>query len=1195
MKNEAGTLPKLALSLKDFLVNGGVWVCTDTGSTDDSANVARSLGAIVYEEGEKFIKVITKVKADKINKRFLVPGEPIIVREGDRLFDFASARNYCADKAPTNMVIAVDGDEFFTKLDFNKINEFIDSGIEMFETEFIFARTEYGEPAIQFVQNRFYDKRVMQYSGIVHEIPVGNTNRIKRLPTHIYMLEHGQELGKIHRSSYLTGLALDCYEHRDKDRQSHYFARELLYSGRYKSAIAEFKRHLTLGGWVLEAAQSMIFIGDCYGRLNMPEEQIEWYNRSIYFNSDRREAFIRMAEFYRHNQNIKACAAYAAAALVIPYTDYYANNMDHYRQYPHELLYWACGWIGNIKEAQDHIIECLKYQPDNLVYLRDTQYYFEYPAQSIEGWISFLECQWLYNTAKKMNSILEIGSWEGKSSHALLSGCKGKVTCVDHFQGSSDPSDLSYIIAKKKDIYTSFIKNVGHFKNLEVIRASSEEASEILKGRKFDMIFIDGTHTYDEVKKDINLWQNRTNILLTGHDYGFKNLGVKPAVDELLGIPDEIVGSIWAVNVSKRTSNTSPSPVTQNIPKKIFTIWLNKEKELPPLIQKCINSQKLEGYEHKLITLDNCFKDSNYIQSFLSLSDDQKIWTKATDYLRIYYLYTEGGIYLDADVEVLQAKTFDHLLNARMFVARETNGYLGSAVIGAEKGYPFLKQWLDAMTTEFKGDDNKYFEPSMELLTVGYHERNWYKEGFVILSYDYFFPYDHLNNTVNITDNTIAYHYFAKGWKEDDSPTVSIIIPTLGREQGLQNCLNSIKYLNYPQDKIETIVIEDKPRLGVPLRIKEGYEKSMGEYICYAANDMEFTPNSLRLAIKDSIKYNKRLVAFDTGVRNEQDYICEHFVIKRSLVEQLGGIFDTRFKHYCCDTLLWEKAFKLNETMISKGFVNHYHYSRIGSGMPIDNINELAIVSVDEDRTLLTELRSEKTDIIKFKRERKINRLALPITRGCNRRCPECTAVEREGFLANPISIVELKEVGNLIGSIEKIEVTGGEPSFHPKFKEISENLHKWFQCKDIMLLTNGWAFSKDDNLPILLNYDRVYITHYNDNFAKLYEEKSNTHLVKKLESYLKNYPKIQFWPQDMDSHNPIKEPVPWASGCLYDYDKSDMISYHEGQLYGCCTAWQLDYRGKGIPLTKEWRDHLSEIELPCNKCFLGIEVKKLI
>jgi mannosyltransferase OCH1-like enzyme len=200
------------------------------------------------------------------------------------------------------------------------------------------------------------------------------------------------------------------------------------------------------------------------------------------------------------------------------------------------------------------------------------------------------------------------------------------------------------------------------------------------------------------------------------------------------------------------------------VPKRIFTIWLNEEKELPPLITKCIESQKIPGYEHRLITLDNCFKDCEYMQQCLNSPYEKQKWCKASDYLRMHYLYTEGGIYLDADVEILPGKNFDECCKFRMFCGMEANGFNGTAVVGAEKGYPFLKQWIDKVTSNFRGDDNKNFESSMDLFTKGKNEWNWYQDFFMVYTTDYFYPYNHQTGMANITDNSITYHHFMKSW-----------------------------------------------------------------------------------------------------------------------------------------------------------------------------------------------------------------------------------------------------------------------------------------------------------------------------------------------------------------------------------------------------------------------------------------------
>lgn len=184
-------------------------------------------------------------------------------------------------------------------------------------------------------------------------------------------------------------------------------------------------------------------------------------------------------------------------------------------------------------------------------------------------------------------------------------------------------------------------------------------------------------------------------------------------------------------------------------------------------------------------------------------------------------------------------------------------------------------------------------------------------------------------------------------------PRIDFIIPTLGRPEGLQACLDSIDNLRYPQDLIEIMVVEGEGT--VPEKVKHGVGKTSGDYVVYAANDIVFEKDSLYTAVLESLENGKRLVAFDTGVRNEHGYICEHFMIKRNLIPQLenGEIFSTDFKHYCCDDWLWAQCSRLGETYQGTGKVKHNHWSRIGSGVEMDWVNKKALEHVIADRITL--------------------------------------------------------------------------------------------------------------------------------------------------------------------------------------------------------------------------------------------------
>lgn len=154
----------------------------------------------------------------------------------------------------------------------------------------------------------------------------------------------------------------------------------------------------------------------------------------------------------------------------------------------------------------------------------------------IAGWMTPSQVVWLFETAKKMDSIVEIGSWIGRSTHALLSGCKGIVHAIDIFQ------DNKVALTTGEEQYQQFTKNVGSFKNLMTYRMSSEEGVKRFEDKSIDMVFIDGGHSYENVKKDIELWLPKVKKLICGHDYQGED--VKRAVDEKLGTIENI-NNIW--------------------------------------------------------------------------------------------------------------------------------------------------------------------------------------------------------------------------------------------------------------------------------------------------------------------------------------------------------------------------------------------------------------------------------------------------------------------------------------------------------------------------------------------------------------------------------------------------------------------------------------------------------------------------
>ena len=87
---------------------------------------------------------------------------------------------------------------------------------------------------------------------------------------------------------------------------------------------------------------------------------------------------------------------------------------------------------------------------------------------------------------------------------------------------------------------------------------------------------------------------------------------------------------------------------------------------------------------------------------FLKEALTERKWAYAADFVRLYAIYHEGGIYLDTDVLVF--KSFNQLLEHKAFIGKENSihfeggfsaQYLSSHCFGAEKGHPFIKKCLE--------------------------------------------------------------------------------------------------------------------------------------------------------------------------------------------------------------------------------------------------------------------------------------------------------------------------------------------------------------------------------------------------------------------------------------------------------------------------------------------------------------------
>jgi predicted O-methyltransferase YrrM len=129
--------------------------------------------------------------------------------------------------------------------------------------------------------------------------------------------------------------------------------------------------------------------------------------------------------------------------------------------------------------------------------------------------------------------ILEIGTWAGHTAcaiHDALGSQGGTVYCVDTWEGGDgDITQFNARLYGTKNVRAVFEQNRER-RTLEPIEMTSEKAARHPDvPREFDLIFIDGDHSPEAIKQDLDLWAHRVRIggILSGHDY---DLGMFPGV-----------------------------------------------------------------------------------------------------------------------------------------------------------------------------------------------------------------------------------------------------------------------------------------------------------------------------------------------------------------------------------------------------------------------------------------------------------------------------------------------------------------------------------------------------------------------------------------------------------------------------------------------------------------------------------------
>lgn len=312
----------------------------DTGSTDRTVEIARSLGIVVYE-----ISVVP--------------------------FRFDDARNASLALLPPDFdyCIALDVDEVLTPGWRQALEAPLAAGIDRPSYRRIEAFHEDGSVASEFDGFKVHRRQGIRWKYPIHEVPEWYKEepevkgRIEGFETH-----HLQDKTKS-RAQYLTLLENAVRENPDA-RNLYYLGREQSYHNQYKESAVNLKKYLELSIFPEERSAACRILSKCE-----PKNAEEWLTRGTE-EYPCRESILALANLYYVNQEWDACLLVAKKAL-------------EYDKKPMSFLSesWAWGsmaddlvaissWqLGDFKTAVIHGTKAVEINPNDERLVKNLEFY----------------------------------------------------------------------------------------------------------------------------------------------------------------------------------------------------------------------------------------------------------------------------------------------------------------------------------------------------------------------------------------------------------------------------------------------------------------------------------------------------------------------------------------------------------------------------------------------------------------------------------------------------------------------------------------------------------------------------------------------------------------------------------------------------------------------------------------------------
>lgn len=206
---------------------------------------------------------------------------------------------------------------------------------------------------------------------------------------------------------------------------------------------------------------------------------------------------------------------------------------------------------------------------------------------------------------------------------------------------------------------------------------------------------------------------------------------------------------------------------------------------------------------------------------------------------------------------------------------------------------------------------------------------------------------------------------------------------------------------------------------------------------------------------------------------------------------------------------------------------------------------------------------------------REISWVNLDLTTHCDQRCPDCCCgigINR-GLQHHPWTYFE--RLAPFIYGIDRVHLTGGEPTMHPLFAEFVPRFKALFGCRVLSLQTDGARVPQHIEV-IRAHIDEVHLTDYQTRRSDLAFYFLQARAAVQLLTFEAGPLGAKFVPR---ARRGSGEPCERGLG--------GQVAYADGKFFGCCVAPGVD-GAQGIEPSPNWRAEVAAAPLPCSDCWFS-------